>query len=590
MRQFDTLTSFLLSKTSDATKSPLVSVEGSATVGDEGNAAWKFNGITGQTPSQSPEQLGGGLANDASGNQYDMVYSGFYNLKAFGITGAADETAILQAAFNALSDGQTLDLNGESVIIQNTFITANNVTIKNGKIIGHTDLNGVMLYITGDNVHILNMRSYIDGLASAVSKGTITFFETSGGSVTKCYLEGGRRFGTNNNVANMVCAAKCSDVIITDNVFFEAHFVEMVQLESSLNCVVSNNTMSSTGLAYSAIATTDNVYTIGGESGHVISNNTCTNYDTSIITVNTHGVTVTGNVVDTSGTEQGINLGHIGTGGAQDSTVTGNTVNNCAGAGILLADSENTVVSGNTIRNCGEAGIESSSTPSGIITGNFITDIGDGVTGDGVKLSSSIASSFTVTGNTFKNIEGNGVSIFGSIVDCIVTNNHFTDINTGGFGGGRFPVSASFDAVILPESLVFDGNTVTGTSTTNRVVSVANSQVNMIVSISNNVIPAITTTAQLWFTSSGGSPTNRTISKNKISTDPMIGSVNILNGATSVIVSNANQTPFHSPVIINSSAETARILTYVSSFGTGTFTISSRLSTLSDALVYYEIL
>ena len=527
------------------------------------------------------------LRTDLADGTADVYSPGIVNLYKFGTPTGVDDTLMFQNAIDTLNDGDTLDLNNLTIVIKNVFITTNNVKITNGKIIAHTDLLGVMLYITGDNVSIESIRTYIDGVTSTVSKGTITFFETVGGSVTKCYIEGGRRSGVNNNVANMVCAAKCSKVIVSDNVFFEAHFVEMIQLESSTSCVVKGNVMSSTGLAYSAIATTD-FYAIGGDSKHIVNGNTCTNYLTSILTINTAGVSINGNVVDISVQEQGINLGHTGT-GAPDCTVSGNTVSNCGGAGIALAEASNTTVTGNVIRYCGEAGVDTSSTVSAIITGNFIHNIGNGTTGNGVKLSTSVAASYSIKGNTFKTIQGHGIEVNGSVVNLLVTDNYFSDINTGAFGGGRFPIGGALSASILPKILVFDTNTVDGT-TTNRAVSLGNTHTSMIVSLSNNILPAITTTSQLWFSESGTQPISRSILRNKMGGDVMVGTAIILQGTQSIVVPNTNQTPFNRPILIDSDNDSAQIETYVSSFGTGTFTISSRFVANFDATIAYEIL
>ena len=73
-------------------------------------------------------------------------------------------------------------------------------------------------------------------------------------------------------------------------------------------------------------------------------------------------------------------------------------------------------------------------------------------------------------------------------------------------------------------------------------------------------------------------------------TDSMVGVATLLQGDTSVVVSNANQTPFNRPILIDADNDAAQIETYVSSFGAGTFTISSRLSANFDAVIAYEIL
>ncbi|MFT5450829.1 MAG: parallel beta-helix repeat protein [Enterobacterales bacterium] len=76
-RQFPTLVGFLASKSSNPTTNDTVEFQGYDAVGDGGSATWKHNGETGQTPSQSPAQLGGNISllNDGSGNQWQMVLS-----------------------------------------------------------------------------------------------------------------------------------------------------------------------------------------------------------------------------------------------------------------------------------------------------------------------------------------------------------------------------------------------------------------------------------------------------------------------------------------------------------------------------------
>lgn len=73
MRQFNTLTGFLLSKSTTVATGDIVELQGYDTEGDGGKAQWKQTGVTGQTPSQSPAQLGDALLNDANGNQWALV-------------------------------------------------------------------------------------------------------------------------------------------------------------------------------------------------------------------------------------------------------------------------------------------------------------------------------------------------------------------------------------------------------------------------------------------------------------------------------------------------------------------------------------
>ena len=115
MRQFNTLTGFLLSKSSNPTTDDTVTFEGYAAIGDGGAATWQHNGVTGQTPSQSPAQLSDGLLNDGSGNQWSLVSDGKIILKSLGAVGNGvnDDTLSIIAWWNAalsalaLSEKQT---------------------------------------------------------------------------------------------------------------------------------------------------------------------------------------------------------------------------------------------------------------------------------------------------------------------------------------------------------------------------------------------------------------------------------------------------------------------------------------------------
>lgn len=68
-----------------------------------GGASWIFKGVTGQTPSQSPAQLGDALLNDGDGNQWALVVDGFVHLLTLGldVTGTIDNSLVLQAADNS---------------------------------------------------------------------------------------------------------------------------------------------------------------------------------------------------------------------------------------------------------------------------------------------------------------------------------------------------------------------------------------------------------------------------------------------------------------------------------------------------------
>jgi hypothetical protein len=62
----------------------IVECQGYTTKGDGGGAQWKQNGVTGQTASQSPTQLGDALLNDGNGNQWALIYGKTLILEKLG--------------------------------------------------------------------------------------------------------------------------------------------------------------------------------------------------------------------------------------------------------------------------------------------------------------------------------------------------------------------------------------------------------------------------------------------------------------------------------------------------------------------------
>jgi hypothetical protein len=96
----DLTTTQLINSTVIYTIETVINTSGFTTIGDGGEKGWKQNGVTGQTPSQSPAQLGSGILNDGNGNQWGIVISGWVNIAAFGAVQAVDATAEIQAAIN----------------------------------------------------------------------------------------------------------------------------------------------------------------------------------------------------------------------------------------------------------------------------------------------------------------------------------------------------------------------------------------------------------------------------------------------------------------------------------------------------------
>lgn len=73
MRQFNTLIEFISSKSLIPAINDTVELQGYSVAGDGGKVQLKHNGVTGQTPSQSPTQLNANLVNDGSGNQWVLI-------------------------------------------------------------------------------------------------------------------------------------------------------------------------------------------------------------------------------------------------------------------------------------------------------------------------------------------------------------------------------------------------------------------------------------------------------------------------------------------------------------------------------------
>jgi len=66
-------TTELINSTTIYDADKVLETSGFNAAGDGGAGKWKQNGVTGQTPSQTPVQLGGTILNDANGNQWGLV-------------------------------------------------------------------------------------------------------------------------------------------------------------------------------------------------------------------------------------------------------------------------------------------------------------------------------------------------------------------------------------------------------------------------------------------------------------------------------------------------------------------------------------
>ena len=76
-------TTDLIASTATFAAETNIPTSGFTTSGDGGNGSWKQNGVTAQTPSQSPAQLGDALLNDGNGNQWAMLLSNDFEFETF---------------------------------------------------------------------------------------------------------------------------------------------------------------------------------------------------------------------------------------------------------------------------------------------------------------------------------------------------------------------------------------------------------------------------------------------------------------------------------------------------------------------------
>lgn len=84
----------------------VLTLSGYSSPGDGGGAQWKFEGVTGQTPSQSPADLGDALINDASGNQWAIVaLDDCVSVSALGAKGDGieNDAPVFEAAMRSVS-------------------------------------------------------------------------------------------------------------------------------------------------------------------------------------------------------------------------------------------------------------------------------------------------------------------------------------------------------------------------------------------------------------------------------------------------------------------------------------------------------
>ncbi len=187
----------------------VIETSGFTTAGDGGAGKWKQNGITGQTPSQTPAQLGDALLNDASGNQWALCGESI-NCLQFGAdsSGLIDSRSAIQANIDA---GVKVNIpSGEFLIGEPGLRVGDNVFIEGAgkkitklkKIPGITNLDPIIrekdgfLPVNNFNMQRLSLVGNADAAQPSLKgAGLLRFYEAYGVTIIGCDFTRSRGYG-----------------------------------------------------------------------------------------------------------------------------------------------------------------------------------------------------------------------------------------------------------------------------------------------------------------------------------------------------------------------------------------------------------
>lgn len=127
----------------------VVTSSGYTSTGGGGGAPWKQNGVTGQTPSQSPSQLGSDLLNDGNGNQWSLINNGNINPSALGLVDSlvSDSTLALNAALNSFGiKGGVVTIDPAFRTKATNIVIPDNVTLTSGQVYRDQDEGATVAY------------------------------------------------------------------------------------------------------------------------------------------------------------------------------------------------------------------------------------------------------------------------------------------------------------------------------------------------------------------------------------------------------------------------------------------------------------
>ena len=152
----------------------MLETSGFTTSGDGGSAKWKQNGVTGQTPSQTPAQLGDALLNDANGNQWGLVVT--YNTvdpRFFGGIGDGLNNDSVHVDI-AIKTGAEVNIPKDTVfIVQNLQALNKTVISGEGTLKAAQGASGAGVIIAVSNVDFVVFR----GITFDGNSGDVTSFD-----------------------------------------------------------------------------------------------------------------------------------------------------------------------------------------------------------------------------------------------------------------------------------------------------------------------------------------------------------------------------------------------------------------------------
>ena len=370
-----------------------ITTKGYTTSGDGGAGSWVQNGVTGQTVSQSPAQLGNALLNDASGNQWGLV-EGLINPKVFGAVGngVADDTLPIRA-WLASANTNRVGFAGTYIITSVTIAAGCVVSGSKDTVIKRKADSTTQLITMSDDSEMHGITIDGNNTAASGSGFSIICSAVKGVTINRCLLKDA--IGAVIDIRDNTDDGALTTTSISNNTIF-GNAGNGIQLQNTTHIGIFNNSISSCNRGVYCTATTSQgskyINVLGNtikdcaSSGIffpsntgstdpfsaevVISNNILEGNGGSGIAAQSTNTTVTGNICRSngSGSDAGILLN------LTDSTVIGNVVSFTSGIGIDAGDCSRLSINSNVVHNNSRFGIEVNSCEDFSVIGNTLHD------------------------------------------------------------------------------------------------------------------------------------------------------------------------------------------------------------------------